>query len=76
MSSGRSAIDLAAAFFRLDFKTDLSGRAPGIAAQSRNAKIVPMAEIGIPIDAGAGVNLWVTHWNGLRIALEGAEAVY
>ena len=25
-----------------DFKTDLSGRAPGIAAQSRNAAIAPM----------------------------------
>jgi hypothetical protein len=28
-------------------------------------------EIDIRIDAGVGANLWVWHWNGLRIALEG-----
>ena len=32
-------------------------------------------EIGTRIDAGAGANLWISHWNALSIALEGAGTV-
>ena len=30
-------------------------------------------EIGTRIDAGPGANLWVSHWNALLVAPEGAE---